>query len=63
MTGIGGRAGVKVFLMESGEVLMELQDDFEVGPGPDLWVYLNGDAGVDDEGDFEEDDGRIGWRS
>ena len=54
-----GRGGVKVYFMESGEILMELQDDFVVGPGPDFWVYLNREAGVDDEDDFEEDDGRI----
>ena len=41
-----------------GNVLIELQPDFEVGPGPNFWVYLNTRAGVDDEAGFQADDGR-----
>ncbi|MYB38879.1 MAG: DM13 domain-containing protein, partial [Gammaproteobacteria bacterium] len=43
---------------DDGNVLVELQADFEVGPGPNFWLYLNSVGGIDDEGDFEADNGR-----
>ncbi|MYE22454.1 MAG: DM13 domain-containing protein [Gammaproteobacteria bacterium] len=53
-----GRGGVRAYRAEDGNVLIELQRDFEVGPGPNFWLYLNDVGGVDDEGDFEADDRR-----
>ena len=53
-----GRGGVRVYRGDDGNVLIELQADFEVGPGPNFWVYLNARGGIDDEGDFEADVGR-----
>ena len=53
-----GRGGVRVYQGADGNALIELQPDFEVGPGPNFWVYLNTRGGVDDESDFESDDGR-----
>lgn len=53
-----GRGGVRAYRAEDGNVLIELQPDFMVGPGPNFWLYLNDVGGIDDEGDFEADDGR-----
>lgn len=53
-----GRGGVRAYRAEDGNVLIELQPDFEVGPGPNFWLYLNDVGGVDDEGDFAADDER-----
>ena len=53
-----GRGGVRAYRAEDGNVLIELQRDFEVGPGPNFWLYLNDVGGVDDEGDFEADERR-----
>lgn len=53
-----GRGGVRAYRSDDGNVLVELQADFEVGPGPNFWLYLNSVGGIDDEGDFEADDER-----
>ncbi|MYE82291.1 MAG: DM13 domain-containing protein [Gammaproteobacteria bacterium] len=53
-----GRGGVRTYRSDDGDVLIELQPDFEVGPGPNFWVYLNTRRGIDDEADFEADEGR-----
>ena len=53
-----GRGGVHAYRAQDGGVLIELQQDFEVGPGPNFWVYLNTGSAIDDEGDFEADEGR-----
>ena len=53
-----GRGGARVYRGDDGDVLIELQPDFEVGPGPNFWVYLNTRGGIDDEDDFEADAGR-----
>lgn len=54
-----GRGTVRFYRDEDGSVLAELQGDFEVGPGPNFWLYLNSEAEVDDEEDFLEDEERI----
>ena len=54
-----GRGGLHVYRAADGNVLIELQPDFEVGPGPNFWVYLNTRASIDDESDFEADEGRL----
>ena len=53
------RGGIKIYRGEGGEMLAELQGDFEAGPGPNFWLYVNANSGVEDEGDFLADDGRI----
>ena len=53
-----GRGGLRAYRSDDGDVLIELQPDFEVGPGPNFWVYLNAQGGIDDEADFEADAGR-----
>ncbi len=50
-----GRGGVRVYRGIDGGALIELQPDFEVGPGPNFWVYLNTRGGIDDEAHFEAD--------
>ena len=42
-----------------GDLVLELQEDFEVGPGPNFWLYLNTRADVEEEKDFNADKGRI----
>ncbi len=54
-----GRGAVKFYRDADGAVLAELQADFEVGPGPNFWLYLNGRAGVENEEDFLADAERI----
>ena len=53
-----GRGGVRAYRTDDGHVLIELQPDFEVGPGPNFWVYLHRHGGIDDEADFETDANR-----
>ncbi len=53
-----GRGGLRAYHTADGNVLIELQPDFEVGPGPNFWMYLNSSGGVDDEASFEADEGR-----
>ena len=53
-----GRGGLRAYRADDGNVLIELQPDFEVGPGPNFWVYLNSVDGIDDESDFEADEAR-----
>lgn len=50
-----GRGGVRFYRARDGDVLMEFQDDFEVGPGPNYWIYLNTHGGIDDETAFHAD--------
>ena len=54
-----GRGGVKIYAAEDGGYLLELQPDFEVGPGPNFWLYLNSVGGVEDEDDFLGDANRV----
>ena len=54
-----GRGGVRFYRDKDGGVVAELQSDFEVGPGPNFWLYLNTAAGVENEDDFLADEGRI----
>ena len=53
-----GRGGVRAYRADDGDVLLELQADFEVGPGPNFWLYLNGTDGIDDEAAFNADEAR-----
>lgn len=54
-----GRGGVKVYSGQDGEVILELQADFEVGAGPNFWLYFNTVADVEKENDFYKDSARI----
>ena len=54
-----GRGGVKFYRDADGAIVAELQTDFEVGPGPNFWLYLNSESGIEDEKDFYADESRI----
>ena len=40
-----GKGGVAIYEQDN-RVEIFLQEDFEVGPGPNYWVYLSNDAGI-----------------
>ena len=54
-----GEGDIKIYQGANGDILLELQGNFEVGPGPNFWLYLNTIADVNNEEDFEEDAGRV----
>ncbi len=47
-----GKGGLSIYIDESGERLLHLEDDFEVGPGPAFHVYLVDHAKVRSNSDF-----------
>ena len=49
-----GKGGVSIYIDESGERLLHLEDDFEVGPGPAFHIYLVDQAKVHNNADFNE---------
>ncbi len=54
-----GLGTFKVYDKIGDSVVLELQGDFKVGPGPNFWIYLNGNDGIIDEETFNADAGRI----
>lgn len=54
-----GKGGMKIYRDGVGNILLELQADFEVGPGPNFWIYLNGAADIEDEAGFNADTARV----
>ena len=54
-----GRGDVKVYQRSVDKYVIEFQPNFEVGPGPNFWIYLNSEADIDDEKDFDDDDDRL----
>lgn len=54
-----GRGDLKVYSGKDGGIVIELQGNFEVGPGPNFWLYLNTVADVNEEDDFYADAERI----
>lgn len=52
-----GKGDLAVYETVAGEAL-QLGEGFEVGPGPNYWVYLNTRAGIGEEKDFAADQGR-----
>lgn len=52
-----GRGAIK-FYRDGDMIAAEFQDDFEVGPGPNFWIYLNSQANINDEDDFFADESR-----
>lgn len=54
-----GKGGIKTYRAANGEILLELQGNFEVGPGPNFWLYLNTAPDINDESDFQSDAGRV----
>ena len=58
-SGHWGKGSLKVYRNDTGDITLELQEDFEVGPGPNFWLYLNASANIEKENDFYADNGRI----
>ena len=54
-----GKGNIKTYRAANGEILLELQGNFEVGPGPNFWLYLNTAPDINDESDFQSDAGRV----
>ena len=54
-----GRGSVTVYDAEQEMVCIEFARDFEVGPGPNFWIYLNAVPDVLDEEGFLADHGRM----
>lgn len=54
-----GEGGLKVYRGRNGGILLELQGNFAVGPGPNFWLYFNLAGDINDEDDFKADEGRI----
>ena len=54
-----GRGSITVYDTEQEMVCVEFASDFEVGPGPNFWLYLNTVPDVPDEETFLADSGRI----
>ena len=54
-----GRGSIFIHRTIDQNYLIEFQDDFEVGPGPNFWIYLNSVKGIDDEDDFNADNRRL----
>lgn len=50
-----GRGDVKVYREDDGDYLVEFQPNFEVGPGPNFWLYVNTSDFIDSETEFEAD--------
>ena len=53
-----GKGGLKVYEGVGGDIVLELQSDFEVGPGPNFWIYANTTADINTEKDFLKDSSR-----
>ena len=47
-----GKGDLSIYIDESGERLLHLEDNFEVGPGPAFHVYLVDNADVRSDSDF-----------
>ncbi len=47
-----GKGGLSIYIDQTGERLLHLEDDFEVGPGPAFHVYLVDHAKVRSNADF-----------
>ena len=54
-----GKGELKIYEAAGGGYILELQKDFEVGPGPNFWIYANSKADIGDEADFNQDEGRV----
>lgn len=58
-SGHWGRGSIKIYEKQGGDIYLELQSDFAVGPGPNFWIYLNTQHDIVDEAAFKADDSRI----
>ncbi len=54
-----GRGSIKIYQKSDGDIYLEMQEDFIVGPGPNFWIYLNTTTDIIDEEAFLADTARI----
>lgn len=50
-----GRGDIKIYQRTQDKYVIEFQANFEVGPGPNFWLYLNSQPDIDDEDGFQAD--------
>ena len=50
-----GRGDVKVYEADDGQIMIAFQENFEVGPGPDFWIYLTTEKQINNEEQFFAD--------
>jgi len=50
-----GMGSLKVYDVPGDLLILEIQSDFEVGPGPNFWIYLNKTSPIGEENDFKRD--------
>ena len=53
-----GRGDVHLYRDRDGDYLIEFQANFQVGAGPNFWLYVNKRDDIDNEIEFKSDDGR-----
>ncbi len=53
------KGSVRVHETSDDAIWIQLESDFEASPGPNYWVYLNSQSGIDDEADFLADEKRL----
>ena len=54
-----GRGDIAIYRKPDGNYVVEFKADFEVGPGPNFWIYINTEQDINDEFDFDNDSNRI----
>lgn len=54
-----GRGDLKIYQQPEGGFQIEFQTNFEVGAGPNFWIYLNSDEFIDNERQFQADKERV----
>ena len=54
-----GRGDVAIYRKPDGNYAIEFRANFEVGPGPNFWIYVNSGQDINDELDFLNDVNRV----
>ena len=53
-----GRGEVSIYQKSGDTYIIEFHSNFEVGPGPNFWIYLNSVSDIDNEDQFLADTNR-----
>ena len=54
-----GRGDLKIYRNADDTFQIEFQANFEVGAGPNFWIYLNKENNIDNEIQFQADESRV----
>ncbi|MCY4324826.1 MAG: DM13 domain-containing protein [Betaproteobacteria bacterium] len=54
-----GRGDIAIYRKPDRNYVIEFKANFEVGAGPNFWIYINSKSDINDELDFENDTARI----